>query len=185
MYTKLEMDWIVMIERLRGLSKEKIIDMVGCVPSHIEDSWRLSLPYYKVFIQSRNKVVNKIMLYLDTACANNEPTFTSKELAHILDVDEDVVIETMKRWRKEVDSFKRWPVPCSRCDSRGSWHNPILENRKCFTCNAEEKKWPVDEWRENGQMVALLHEWGLIDDKSVAKRYLRNKNDIRNGSRIH
>jgi hypothetical protein len=78
------------------------------------------------------------------------------------------VEELMKQWDTDVRLHRHFPV-CKTCRMRGGRTNPILENMVCLICNARAKGWPLDKWRENGQLVALFYKWGLIPANQVSE----------------
>lgn len=178
-FTPTEWAWVLYMERLRGLTKKQITETIGCDRNDLEKHWGITLPYARVFAYSRASLDRKVTYYLDVTCRTGEPALTTAELASLMGATEEEVQGITDVWNEEVSSGKRWPIPCARCRIVGTWHNPIMENNHCLQCNGQDRGWPLEEWRENGQMVALLHSWGLVPDSQVAERYLEGEdNDI-------
>lgn len=179
-FTDTEWDWVILIERMRGLNKKELQDFIGCGRKIIDKHWPRTLTYSSVIYSRVLSVNERVYRYMDIAYCAKEPCFTPEVLAELLDADPDYIGRLMAEWHEDVECYQHFPVECGfgmdgkGCGMRGSKINPILENGLCMECNAEEKGWPLDVWRENGQMVALLHQWGLMEDHEVAERYVRS-----------
>lgn len=176
-FTDTEWSWILLIERLRGLTLDEIKTFIGCKDNDLIDHWCKTRSYKQAVRCSNMPVKERVYLYMDMALRNEDPFFTPAVLADIFESNEECVQREVEQWHRDVESHRHFPWECGfgmnghGCGVRGSWFNPIMENGLCLQCNADRNDWPIELWRTNGQMVALLFEWGLIESEMIAERY--------------
>lgn len=189
--TENEWHMIFLLERLRGLSLKEIAEWLECDIRKlgVESNWikfrdEEGPDYMEYKISTRRDLKYRTYTYLD-ACLEQELIPLKPEvMADVLNTDTETIKGLIDEWERDIREHKRF-IRCIRCGIRGDWSNPILENKKCLLCNAEENKWPLRLWRENGQYIALLHQWGLVPSEIVSEHITRGNGDNRDSTETH
>ena len=182
---------ILLIERLRGLSLGDIAEWLECGMHIIEEhgDWEAFRmgggPMYLSYKPSAGKDLDyRVGVYLDATLVQGLVPLRDAVLADIFEASPEDVAACRQEWERQVRSKKRWPR-CLECTFRGNAMNPILENGLCLECNADRYGWPLSVWRQNGQYVALLYNWDLIDGAIVADYIKGNRHDPRDRTETH
>lgn len=190
-----EREWqaIILVERLRGLSKQAIADLLSCSLGAMEPHWKVFTNYegdeaeneFEYLYSSRGVRVSlkeRVYRHMDSVFQDNLPPCTSGVLADVFEEDAVKIAQYMDQWSEDVSARVHFPR-CRSCKFRGHNENPILENGVCLQCNAKLEGWPLGQWREDGRFAALLYHWGLIREDIVAD-YIKGGNgyDSRGGA---
>jgi len=167
--TDTEWDWILLVERTRGLTTKQIGEAVGCFYQMEKGPWQRfkeeCAPYLRHVSRVRCRSVKyQVYKHLDASLTDGHPSLTDAVLADVFNVSEKTISQLRASWKQLVKEHEHWPQ-CRNCSRRGSKCNPLLENGLCLICNAREHGWPLNVWMKNGQYVALLRELGLMEDK--------------------
>jgi hypothetical protein len=184
--TSTEWQTIILIERLRRLSKRDIRDLVGCSYSDFKLHWEEfaesgGMEYLKNTRSGHKTPKEEVYLYMDYAFKDGSVPLSAGVLADVFDSNERDVQQYIEQWEADVNAHAHFPM-CRSCGVRGDKWNPTLENGVCLQCNAGIHRWPLEQWKESGRYVALLYHWGLIDNVSET---IRRSCDTWDGAEVH